>query len=500
MTFTQRWQVRKTSFAILLLTFFATLTACDDPQEIGSEVFVQDIGLLYTDTLTVDASTVLLDSIVTSGTESLLVGRYTDPVLGLVEANSYFQISNPDTLKSLVDTNGRKDVKWIKFPTKVDSIRFVLPYNLYQGDTLQTQTFKVFQLADNSPLDYTKIYYSNSVSPLLKNNLLGQNQNVKVRPIKNRNILSGSGRFDTLSIKITDPTFINFIVSQRDSKKEDALIGTGFRNAMRGMALSTESNKNAAIVGFSSFGSIMKIYYSYKYTYTLRNKANTADSIRITVDTTKANDLRVLPFSRTTGIPENVARFNKITTTRGGAFSKLSKPTDAIKSSQSNNEVAVQECAGLALNLKFPTLAKLKERRDIAINKAELVLEPKSSAYTVPQDLVLIESTKDNRPVRSTATGEGSLLFVSTPFESPAASYLAKSQNYTFNVTSSLQNILAGKNKTNGWIVSPTTFTTSSQGQRGVASGKNIVSPNIDRAIFDAKNIKLKVYYTYVAK
>ena len=143
---TQPWRLRNGIFASLILIFFITLTACEDPQEIGSEVFAQDIGVLFTDTLTVDASTVLLDSILTSNTTSLLVGRTTDPSLGLVEANSYFHIVPFDTLYSTVDTAGRKNVKWIRFPSKVDSIRFFLPYNYYQGDTNQRQTIKLTQL------------------------------------------------------------------------------------------------------------------------------------------------------------------------------------------------------------------------------------------------------------------------------------------------------------------------------------------------------------------
>jgi Domain of unknown function (DUF4270) len=473
------------------------LSACEDPQEIGSEVFVQDIGVLYTDTLTVDASTVLLDSIVTSNTASLLVGRYSDPTLGLVEASSYFQIANADTLRSVVDTAGRKAVTWIRFPSKVDSIRFILPYNLFQGDTLQRQTFKISQLADNASLDATKTYYNKDDAPSLKPTLLGQVQNVQIRPIKNKNIISGVDRFDTLRIPITESTFVNFIKSQRDlTTKDDVLIGTGFKDKIRGMALTSESVKNAALLGIASDRAVMKVYYNYKYTYTLLNKALTADSIRVTVDTVKANDLYIGLYSRTTGTPSN-ARFNKITATRSGAYSKLINPTDALLSSQTSNQVVLQASTGLAMKVKFPSLLKLKERQDIAINKAELVLEPNSSNYSVPTDLVLIESTLTNRPVRNTSTGEGSLLFVSG--EASVASYIAKSNTYTFNVTSSLQNILSGRNKSNGWILSADTFATTTTG-RGPISGKSIVSSDVDRAIFDNKKIKLKVYYTYVGK
>jgi hypothetical protein len=490
--------VNKGFFTSIILSFCVFLSACEDPQEIGSEVFVQDIGVLYTDTLTVDASTVLLDSIVTSNTANLLVGRYSDPTLGLVEASSYFQISNPDTLRSSVDTAGRKAVTWIRFPSKVDSIRFILPYSLYQGDTLQPQTFKVSQLTDDASLDATKNYYTtNTPVPTTKPTVLGQVQNIRIRPIKNNNIISGADRFDTLRIPIIESTFVNFIKSQRDlTTKDDVLIGTGFKDKIRGMALTSESVKNAALLGIAADRAVMKVYYNYKYTYTLLNKALTADSIRVTVDTVKANDLYIGLYTRSTGAPSN-ARFNKVTATRIGAYSKLANPTDALLSSQASNQVVLQSSTGLAMKIKFPSLLKLKERQDIAINKAELVLEPNSSSYSVPTDLVLIESTPLNRPVRNTSSGDGSLLFVSG--EGSVAAYTAKSNTYTFNVTSSLQNILSGRNKSNGWILSADTFATTSAG-RGPISGKSIVSSDVDRAIFDNKKIKLKVYYTYVGK
>ena len=504
----QSWWVSKRLSASFILSFCLLLSACEDPQEIGSEVFVQNVGVLFTDTLTVDASTVLVDSIVTSNTDNLLVGRYTDPILGLVEASSYFQISNRDTIRTeLFDLDrspliiaNKKDFKWIKNPTKVDSIRFLLPYTLHQGDTLQKQTFTLTQLDDNTSLDPAKTYFRNDNPPLLKSTVFGQLRNANVRPVKNISIIGGSGRFDTLRIPVTDPAFINFIISQKEStNKDNALIGTGFKNKIRGLALTSESTKNAAIVGISPYNSVLKVYYSYSYSYTLRNKANTSDSIKVTVDSTKSNDFYVGRFvSSATGAPLN-ARFNKITATRNGVFSKLINPTDILMSAQANNQVAIQPNTGLTTKVKFPSLLKLKERQDIAINKAELILEPNVSIYSLPKDLVLIESTPTNRFLRTTTSSEGALQFVSG--EASTASYISKSNSYTFNVTSSLQNILSGRNKSNGWILSATTFGAATQtAPRGPVSGRYIVSSEADKAVFDSKKIKLRVYYTYVGK
>jgi hypothetical protein len=493
--------VSKNLLTSIILSFCVALTACEDPQEIGSEVFVQDIGILYTDTLTVDASTVLLDSVATNTTANLLVGRYIDPTLGLVEASSYFHISNADTLYSNVDTAGRKDVTWLKYPSKVDSIRFIMPYTLYQGDTLQRQSFKLTQFADDASLDATLAYYRTSTAPALSSTVLGQVQNVRIRPVKDKNIISGTSRFDTLRIPITNSTFVNFIASQRDlqNSKDNVLIGTGFRNKIRGLALTSESVKNAAILGISADLSVMKVYYHYKYIYTLRNVANTADSIRVTVDTTKANNIYIGLYTSSTGVAQN-ARFNKITPTRTGTLAKLEKGGDIVPASLTSNEVVIQSATGLGVKMKFPTLAKLKNNKDIAINKAELVLEPNDNgSLSLPTDLVIVESTPTNRPLRTTATGEGTLYFVSG--ESYSAAYVAKSNTYTFNVTSSLQNILSGRNKSNGWLLASTSFVTnSSTGVRSPSSSKSIVSPNTDRAVFNNSKMKLKVYYTYVAK
>ena len=493
---TQPWRLRNGIFASLILSFFITLTACEDPQEIGSEVFTQDIGVLYTDTLTVDASSILLDSVVTSNSDNLLVGSTIDPTFGLVKANSYFHIVPYDTLFSSVDTAGKKNVKWIRYPSKVDSIRMFLPYISYQGDTNQRQTIKLVQFANGASMEVGKLYYNTSEAPALSNTVIGQLSNVRIRPVKNKNILSGTGRYDSLRIPITDPAFINFIASQRDTKKDNALVGTEFRKITRGFALTSESANNAAILGFDAYNAVVRVYYNYKYTYTLRNKANTSDSITATVDTTKANFL--IAYERLTA-PVNV-RFNKLMTTRTGNLAKLTKVTDGISSKQTNNEVYIQNSTGLVTKVRFPTLSNLKVRQDIAINKAELVLEPNAnpSNFLLPQDLILVESTKDNRALRTTTDGIGNLRIING--ESYTAAYQSRTNNFTFNITSSLQNLLSGRNPSNGWIISPTVFTTNSQNQRGLASGRNFFNWDANRAVFDVSKIKLKIYYTSVKK
>jgi len=85
-------------------------------------------GAYLVDTLTIRASTVLRDSVVTSTSSSLLVGRYQDPVLGPIKATSYTTLSLGSAFQ----------------PTQAliaDSVVLVLPTDTYRyGDTTKTQT------------------------------------------------------------------------------------------------------------------------------------------------------------------------------------------------------------------------------------------------------------------------------------------------------------------------------------------------------------------------
>ena len=101
-------------------------------------------GAYLLDTLTIRASTVLRDSVVTSGSPYLLVGRYTDPVLGTLTARSILRLG-------VAGGNFRPDPTY-----QYDSLTLVLKPDAYRyGDTTKTQAlFEVHRLTD--PLSETK--------------------------------------------------------------------------------------------------------------------------------------------------------------------------------------------------------------------------------------------------------------------------------------------------------------------------------------------------------
>ena len=74
------------------------LASCDIPKEIGDDLFSVEVGLNYSDTITIKSSTVLIDSIYTGSPGTLLLGSYSHPVLGVTESAFFTQIANIDTL------------------------------------------------------------------------------------------------------------------------------------------------------------------------------------------------------------------------------------------------------------------------------------------------------------------------------------------------------------------------------------------------------------------
>ena len=124
------------------------VSSCDTAKEIGSDLFSVEVGLNYTDTLTIKSSTIQLDSTYTSGPSAFLFGSLKDPNIGQVSSNFYTQMSNVDTLKA-------------KDNSVLGSAKLYLVYSSFRGDTTKLQTMKIYKLTDT--LSRLVPYFSNTV-------------------------------------------------------------------------------------------------------------------------------------------------------------------------------------------------------------------------------------------------------------------------------------------------------------------------------------------------
>lgn len=436
--------------------FLLGLTACEDPLKIGSDLLPagSQAGVFFSDTFTVRGSTVLLDSVRTSSS-GLLLGRYTDPTLGTVEASSFFQLS-PDTGDTL-----KADPKAV-----YDSLVLVLPYNGFSyGDTTRYQNVSVHRLIDT--LTTGKVYLSTSSVPY-EATALGR---ARYRP----NLDPNSS--PALRVKLSDAIGRDLFALAGKPESTDQ---KAFRNYLKGLAVVPGSGDNGSLLGISPTNAALYVYYH-------------ADTLQ------KIYGVYATPRRLTTAEAATAtSRFVRIAQQRPGALAALTQPGQTVPSSRTNGEVYLQQASGLGVKLEFPTLKNLRglPQGRVAINQAELILEPKLPVPTnvnLPSALTLAQSDAASRPLRTTQNlieyvlQEGSINQVQT------GSYDATNENYLFNVTSQLQQMLTGQRPSNGLIVLRPPVTDNLTGSVLLTT---LIASDVGRAVFDANRIKLRVYYT----
>jgi len=398
--------------------------------------------VFVTDTFTVRASTVLLDSVQTSG-GGLLLGRYTDPALGVVEARSFFQVAPllGDTLKA--------DPKAV-----YDSLVLALGYNGYAyGDITRYQTISVHRL--NDTLNNSKIYLNSSQVPYEATALGSARYKLNQDP----------NRVPELRVKLSD-------VFGRElfglAGKPQSTNAAAYRDFVKGLAVLPGSGDEGSILGVSQV--LMTVYYH--------------------VDTlSKRYDL-VMALNST--VPRG--RFARITSQRSGPLASLTKPAQALPASATNGETYLHNGIGLVTKLEFPSLLNLRNlpQGKVAINRAELILEAKPAPTNLanPQSLFLLETDASNG-LRKTPQGYAE--FVPTeaaPTSVNGAAFL--NDQYQFILSSQIQQMITGQRKSTGLLLLRQFVSLSSTAQIPVRA----LGSDVSRAIFDSKKIKLKVYYT----
>jgi hypothetical protein len=171
----------------------------------------------------------------------------------------------------------------------------------------------------------------------------------------------------------------------------------------------------------------------------------------------------------------------------------LVKPGDVVPSTKTNNTTYVQSGSGIVTRIKFPTLMNLKGKNNVAVNKAELILSGVDGLElnnTLGQ-LSLIQVDGNNKPLRNSY----GLAYVISEGGSgiQTANYSSSFNSYTFNVTTELQSILAGRKSNSGYLLTPSLASTSTGLTKMVSESARFVPLNALKA-------RLRIYYSYIAK
>ncbi|MBP6386738.1 MAG: DUF4270 family protein [Pseudarcicella sp.] len=486
----------KNSLTLRLLAIFACFFtyACDDLNEVGTEIVNTNTGVLYTDTMQVEASTVLVDSIVTSFNDFLFAGRMKDEQFGQLEAESFTELSNYETIKYSIPKGLSDSTEFTLIKDELDNVNLQLIYLGIQGNANAKQTVHVYELNNDVKLDSSKVYYSNKNQfPSIKPQEIGSITLDKVNIYKN----SEKKQLDTLLIDIKDVNFrqrLNTLITQ---SKTDSIATGNFSNFVAGLAIKTTSDNNAAIIKFSKKDLLLTARRNLTYSY------KTSKGEKIT--NTKYYNVYLLADlkKRYQNIsPQQTCAGNiKITAKREGSLAQLINPKDIINAKNTNNTVFIQEGTGVIAKINFPTLQNLAKDKLIAINKAELIIEPDENPAGINKTsfLTLLKNSKGNVPNRN-AAGLDIINITGSNRDSYYFNAVAKnneySKQYTFDITNHINDQFTAKTKDEGLFIAPFTKFESNVSFENFKNEYKLENLGARMAI-QTKNIKLKLYYSY---
>lgn len=377
---------------LLPVVFFAC--ELEDPKEIGAGLnpATGSFGVIYTDTLTLRASTVLVDSVVTSQSARPIVGHYNDPVSGTVTCRSFFQAIY----------NQKAD---LGASPQYDSTTLFLINDSLSADLAKpiTQNLKVYRLAEdfNGARNYRNTDgFAFDPAPV--------GEYTYNRPA------NSTRKADTLRIRLNAATGSSLLSAYTGTLTENDFVA-----AFKGLALASDESGNT--LSRFALGAVVMYYH------------NAGETVAKSV-----------AFSASFG-----RFFNQVRSVRTGALAGLQKAYDAVPSTSTGEMAYIQSGTGLKAKIEMPFLQELRKNRDIIINEARLVLKPVSggvfsSVQLPPSRLRLYEADINGRMPTLVQAGTPPAYFY-VPLQgrlgSPDA-LLNADGSYVFSVGEYLQQLL----------------------------------------------------------
>lgn len=426
-------------FCVSLFCVFA-MASCKSGEEIGLNLQGEKIlKTRFTDTLSLQTSMVLLDSVNTTNTSTTLVGGLADADFGTTQAESYARLS----------LGGRTKVDFGK-DAVYDSISMQLTYNGIYGDSSHRQTYFVHEI--KQAIDTVKYYQFQQLPPSSIGKQIG-----------------------TLRFAPTDDslTFVRFRLSDTFGKKIFEKSGkpalenqANFSAFVNGIRISTKDTQ--AVLGINSLPR-----YSF---ITLHYRIPSGDTLAA----------RSFRFHLGRGYHSILSDFTQSETLQALAKGK------PLSSTHTKNECFLQAGIGLATHLRIPNLKNLAKDRKILINRAELFFRPLEKGYAdankPPPDKIYLRTTDGNGKPHAFLNRE-----LSTVRPIPVyAQYNSAGRAYSkIRITTYLQQVLDNDLPNNGLFLtlSPTE---SRESVRQVTLG--------DAQHPTAPRMKLEIYYTVQEK
>jgi Domain of unknown function (DUF4270) len=430
---------------IIAICVFGGLVSCENPNEIGFDLN-NEIGgkAIYSDTLSLDVSTVLSDSAVNGAANYIMAGGAMDPVFGSAKASSYFQPTLKYRAENIIDTFKLRGTNPI-----VDSIRLRIVHSgLLFGDTLSKTQFGLYRLKSSmrtSNYD-AKESIETEATPLLK---------FIVTPNAFRNLTRDY--YITLPKTLGDEILAAATANPTDNKK--------FISQFKGLAIIPDANASTL------------------YTF-LTGPYGISTSTLITYWHTQGDAaLKFYEFDLNGPRHSNV-KFDRA----GSKLSGLTANTPELAINKSNTLCYVQGGSGMSAKVNFSNLSKLGTNIKVSRAVLEFTGPKEFNSIFFPKifNFAIAEADTRNQHLRN---GAKQLTYI-TPIGTDLTSGLQKLVDSTNVVSADLTNLVQR-------IVNKKQYNTSILLLPAVPTvdGNSILSnDNLRRMVF--LKPKLKIYYT----
>ncbi|MGV3707049.1 MAG: DUF4270 family protein [Arcticibacter sp.] len=388
------------------------LASCTKQDTVG---LTQDqlLGVNITDTLLVETSTMLLDSLPTAAKGVLLTGTIDDAELGRIQATSYFQIQ-PAELSGLS----------LPDDAMLDSARLKLQYSgYYYGDTTVSQTISVHQISKRLSIAKLPGYLEPEESSVFSSSATFYNLSKPAmhdEPLASLTIKPRPASGDSLLLKL-DPNLGSELFKMIRNNDTRISNTEEFLNYFKGIALQATGN---SVTGFKDSAQV-KLYYSY----------TGSDGLR------KRNELLFKIY-------DTNYQFNSFSADRSQtALKSLSLRNKIIPASATNNKTYIQGGIGLVTKIAIPSIAYLSGNDHVSINKAELLVQSTSGSdtpFALPRQLSLLLANSNNVPISILTDQSGNNISIPLSLRSDG---IAKA-SYSAPLTNFIGNYLKSYNKT----------------------------------------------------
>ncbi|WP_179334535.1 DUF4270 family protein [Winogradskyella costae] len=322
----------------IILTLMVVISCSADAEDeslvAGEDFTGTNIRVLSIDTFSVKLSTMKFDSITTSTSERLLVGKYKDDDMGETSTSTYIQLS---PYSYYLDNDAI-----------LDSVGLVLGYDTYYyNDTTQVANLNIHKLTDKMSSDDTYFYNTTETS-------------YETTPLAHKTYYPTPNK-DSIFVTLPYSFGVNLFNDIRDNNITDQ---ESLYQQLKGLTIQSGTDDDASIIGFStgSGESYLRFYY------TIPDELETDEYTYDMTINTYYNHIE----SDVTGL----------------ALEAIDSQEYNLTSSESGNISYNQAGIGYVTRIEFPTIKDLYNLGgEGTILDATLYIEPNSASHSDIQPL-----------------------------------------------------------------------------------------------------------------